>query len=96
MTERDESRDRPGDEMVRLTVAADRLGNSEASVRKLQPEEQAERALCLSLLTDAVILWNTARYREILEGLRAEGYTVNDEDVAHLSGGCRERAANTT
>ena len=36
MTERDESRDRPGDEMVRLTVAeaADRLGISEASVRK--------------------------------------------------------------
>ena len=36
MTERDESRDRPGDEMVRLTVAeaADRLGISEASVLK--------------------------------------------------------------
>ena len=36
MTEGDESRDRPGDEMVRLTVAeaADRLGISEASVRK--------------------------------------------------------------
>ena len=36
MTERDEARDRPGDEMVRLTVAevADRLGISEASVRK--------------------------------------------------------------
>jgi len=36
MTERDKSRDRPGAEMVRLTVteAADRLGISEASVRK--------------------------------------------------------------
>jgi hypothetical protein len=36
MTERDESRDRPGDEMVRLTVAeaAHRLGISEAGVRK--------------------------------------------------------------
>ena len=36
MTERDESRDRPGDEMVRLTVseAADRLGTTEAGVRK--------------------------------------------------------------
>jgi hypothetical protein len=36
MTERDESRDRPGDEMVRLTVAeaAHTLGISEAGVRK--------------------------------------------------------------
>ena len=36
MTEGDESRDRPGDEMVRLTVAeaADQLGISEAGVRK--------------------------------------------------------------
>ena len=36
MTHRDQSRDRPGDEMLRLTVAeaADRLGISEAGVRK--------------------------------------------------------------
>ncbi len=36
MTEHDQSRDRPGDEMVRLTVAeaADQLGISEAGVRK--------------------------------------------------------------
>jgi hypothetical protein len=36
MTERDQSRDRPGDEMVRVTVteAARRLGISEAGVRK--------------------------------------------------------------
>jgi hypothetical protein len=36
MTERDQSRDRPGDEMVRITVAeaARRLGISEAGVRK--------------------------------------------------------------
>ena len=36
MTEHDQSRNRPGDQMVRLTVAeaADRLGISEAGVRK--------------------------------------------------------------
>ena len=41
-TERDESRDRPGDEMVRLSVAeaAHRLGISEAGVRKLVQREQ--------------------------------------------------------
>jgi TnpA family transposase len=58
---------------------------NEGHVRKRQPEEQTEQALCLNLLTDAVILWNTVRYGEILEELRSEGFPVNDEDVAHLS-----------
>ena len=38
-----------------------------------------------SLLVDAVILWNTVHYQEALDGLRAEGYPVNGEDLAHLS-----------
>ena len=47
MTEGDESRDRPGDEMVRLTVAeaADRLGISEASVRKRVQRGQIPAAI---------------------------------------------------
>ncbi len=35
---------------------------NEGHIRKRQPEEQTEQALCLNLLTDAVILWNTVRY----------------------------------
>jgi hypothetical protein len=58
---------------------------NEGHIRKRQPEEQTEQALCLNLLTDAVILWNTVRYGEILEGQRAEGFPVNDEDLVHLS-----------
>lgn len=54
-------------------------------MRRRQPEEQTEQALCLNLLTDAVILWNTVRYGEVLDELRAEGHPLNDEDVAHLS-----------
>ena len=58
---------------------------NDGNIRKHQPEEQTDQALCLSLLVDAVILWNTVRYREALDGLRAEGYPVNDKDLAHLS-----------
>ena len=58
---------------------------NEGHIRKRQPEEQTEQALCLNLLTDAVILWNTVRYGQILDELRAEGYPVYDEDLAHLS-----------
>lgn len=57
---------------------------NEGHIRKRQPEEQTEQDLCLSLLTDAVILRNTVRYGEILEELRAEGHPMNDEDLVHL------------
>ena len=58
---------------------------NDGNVRKRQPEEQTDQALCLSLLVDAVITWNTVRYQAALDGLRAEGYPVNDDDLAHLS-----------
>ena len=58
---------------------------NDGNVRKHQPEEQTDQALCLSLLVDAVILWNTVRYQEALDELRAEDYPVNDGDLAHLS-----------
>jgi TnpA family transposase len=58
---------------------------NDGNVRKHQPEEQTDQALCLSLPVDAVILWNTVHYQEALDGLGAEGYSVNGEDLAHLS-----------
>ncbi|QIN85414.1 Tn3 family transposase (plasmid) [Rubrobacter tropicus] len=58
---------------------------NDGNIRKHQPEEQTDQALCLSLLVDAVILWNTVHYQEALDAIRAEGYPVNDEDLAHLS-----------
>ena len=64
-------------------------------VRTRQPDEQTQRACAPASSPTPSYSRNTVRYGEILEGLRTEGYTVKDEDVAHLSGGCRERAANT-
>lgn len=58
---------------------------NDGNVRKHQPEEQTDQALCLSLLVGAVIVWNTVRYQEALDELRAEGYPVNEEDLGHLS-----------
>lgn len=58
---------------------------NEGSVRKRQPEEQTEQALCLNLLADAVIAWNTVYYQRILDQLAQEGHPANEEDLAHLS-----------
>ncbi len=58
---------------------------NEGNVRKRQPEEQTEQALCLNLLADAVIAWNTVYYQRILDQLTQEGHPIDEEDLVHLS-----------
>ena len=58
---------------------------NEGNIRKRQPEEQTEQALCLNLVANCVITWNTIQYQKILDELRSEGFLVNEEDLAHLS-----------
>lgn len=58
---------------------------NEGNVRKHQPEGQTEQALCLNLLADAVIAWNTVQYEKILTEMRLEGYPLNEQDLVHLS-----------
>ena len=43
------------------------------------------QASCLSLLSNAVLVWNTVRMGEIVARLRAAGETVSDEDLARIS-----------
>ena len=48
-------------------------------------EEVMHKASCLSLLSNAVLIWNTAQMSRILAQLRAAGQQVNDEDLARVS-----------
>jgi hypothetical protein len=43
------------------------------------------KASCLSLLSNAVLVWNTVRMGEITARLRAAGETVSNEDLARIS-----------
>ena len=54
-------------------------------LRRKQEEAQQEVVGCLNLLTNAVVVWNTVYLQEVIAQLRAEGYPVQDEDLAHLS-----------
>ena len=40
---------------------------------------------CLSLLCNAVLVWNTVQVSRIVEQLRATGVTITDEEVALIS-----------
>jgi len=46
---------------------------------------QLHRATCLSLLVNAIAVWNTRYMQAAIDYLRATGYPVNDADLPHLS-----------
>ena len=43
------------------------------------------KASSLSLLSNAVLVWNTVHMSRIAEQLRAAGHAVRDEDLARVS-----------
>ena len=54
-------------------------------LRKKQEGELMNQAGCLNLVTNAVVTWNTVYMAAVIDQLRAEGRTVNEEDIARLS-----------
>jgi TnpA family transposase len=48
-------------------------------------EEIMNKASCLSLISNAVLVWNTIQIQKIVEELRAAGQPVKDEDLARVS-----------
>jgi TnpA family transposase len=54
-------------------------------IRRKQYEAQTNQALCLNVVTNAVVIWNTVYIQAVLDHLRATGYPVQEEDLAHLS-----------
>ena len=54
-------------------------------IRRKQEEAQTNQAMCLNLITNAVVVWNTVYMQAVLDSLRAEGNAVEEDDVAHLS-----------
>ena len=47
--------------------------------------EIMNKASCLSLLSNAVLIWNTVQMSRIADQLRASGHGVRDEDLARVS-----------
>jgi TnpA family transposase len=73
-------------EARRTNLRAHRLtGRVWGTLRKKQEEELRNQAGCLNLVTNAVVTWNTVYMAAVTAQLRAEGRTVNEEDIARLS-----------
>lgn len=57
----------------------------EGKVRRRHHDEKGNQATCLTLVTNAAILWNTVYLEAAIERLRSEGVVIDDEILAHLS-----------
>ena len=54
-------------------------------VRRRHLDDQVDQALCLTLVTNAAVLWTTTYMGDALDALRADGYPVTDEAAGHLT-----------
>jgi TnpA family transposase len=57
----------------------------EGKIRKSQLLDQATQASALTLVTNAIIIWNTKYMEAVIEQLKLEGYKINEEDLRHIS-----------
>ena len=57
----------------------------EGKVRHRHAEQQTDQILCLNLVTNAVVTWNTVYMEAALAQLRAEGVLAGNLDLSHLS-----------
>lgn len=48
-------------------------------------EEIMNKASALSLVSNAILYWNTSRISDIVDGLRKQGETVDDDTLKHIS-----------
>ena len=69
----------------RHTLAKSLFFANQGSFRSGNYEEVMNKASCLSLLSNAVLVWNTVHIGRIVEQLRADGHEVKDEDLARVS-----------
>ena len=57
----------------------------EGKVQRRQADQQTNQVLCLNLVTNAIVTWNTVYMNAAIERLRAEGRIDRDIDLGHLS-----------
>jgi TnpA family transposase len=69
----------------RHSVARAVFHGKRGELRQHYREGQEDQLGALGLVLNMIVLWNTIYMEAALNQLRAEGYPVNDEDVARLS-----------
>ena len=58
---------------------------NQGAIKKSQIEEQINQASCLTLLTNAVMIWNTRYMEAVIDQLEWEGHMIDCKDLIRLS-----------
>ena len=58
---------------------------NEGHVRQRTPDQQSEQALCLAIVVNAIIVWNTVYTQRVLDELRAAGELITTSEIEHIS-----------
>lgn len=58
---------------------------NEGHVRQRTPEQQGEQALCLAIVVNAIIVWNTVYTQHVLDELRSGGELITTSEIEHIS-----------
>jgi hypothetical protein len=58
---------------------------NEGQIRQRGPEQQGEQALCLAVVVNAIIVWNTTYTSMALDDLRGSGQLVSSSEIEHIS-----------
>jgi hypothetical protein len=69
----------------RHSVARIVFSSKRGELRQRYREGQEDQLGALGLVVNMIVLWNTIYMEAVLEQLRKEGYSVNEEDKARLS-----------
>ena len=57
----------------------------EGELKQSQLQEQANQASTLTLVTNAIIVWNTVYMQAVIDQLKQEGYSISESDLQHIS-----------
>ena len=58
---------------------------NEGHIRQRTPDQQSEQALCLAIVVNAIIVWNTVYIQRVLDQLRANGEVIASSEIEHIS-----------
>lgn len=58
---------------------------NEGHVRHRTPEQQTDQALCLTIVCNAIIVWNTVYTQRVLDQLRADGQLITTSEIEQIS-----------
>jgi hypothetical protein len=57
---------------------------NKGQLRRKRGEDLVNQASCLNLVTNAIVVWNTVYMAAVVAQLKAEGYPVQDSDLARI------------